>query len=66
MTGDTMSAIQDLRRALTAAATACDSILYARLGGAREAERRLPRLLDQLIARANALQQALAREEGRR
>jgi hypothetical protein len=62
MTGGTMSAIQDLRRALTDAATACDAILYARLRGAREAERRLPGLLDQLIARADRVKQALMRE----
>jgi hypothetical protein len=68
MTGDTMRAIHDLRRSLTAVATTCDAILYApqaQAGNATQALRRLPGLLDRLAVRLDRVRLAL-QEEGRR
>jgi hypothetical protein len=65
MTGDTMRAIHDLRRSLTAVAT-CDAILYppqAQAGNATQALRRLPGLLDRLAVRLDRVRLALREED---
>jgi hypothetical protein len=62
MTGPTQRAIHDLRRVLTAAATACDEVLYGQPGAISSATRRLPGLLDQLAVRLERVRLALDRE----
>jgi hypothetical protein len=66
MTGPVLQQLADLRRSLTDVATECDAIIYAQPWNARRALQRLPGLLDQLLARADLMKQALMREEDRR
>jgi hypothetical protein len=65
MTGPTVSAIYDLRRALSDALTACDEAIYGQPGAVSDASRRLPGLLDRLTVRVERVRQALRGEEGR-
>jgi hypothetical protein len=65
MTGPTISAVQDLRRALAAIAAVCDVILYSQTWDATQARQQLPGLLDRLDVRTDRVRQALRGEDGR-